>query len=327
MIAPSPRGETVSVIIPCYNAAPFVAEAIRSVLAQDWPHTEIIVIDDASTDGSWEVIERCLPRIQALRLAQNGGAAAARNRGVALSRGGWLMFLDADDRLSPDALRRMMETARREPGALVHCGWRYLVREAEAWIPLSPPRRVPTGDPLFDWLDGGFVPTCALLWPRDVYAATGGWDESLTLNDDGDLAMRALAAGARLIRAEGGEGLYRRHGGERTSMSTDVGGEAKIRSGMRVLEEISYVLYTQDRLDPYRAPIGAAYRELALYAFRAGRSALGRECLAQAGDGAGRGTGARTFGGRMLTRVLGLEGKERIAAALGRRIAGAEVAR
>ena len=242
--------------------------------------------------------------------ARNGGAAHARNRGVTLSRGGWLMFLDADDRLSPDALGRMMETARREPGAMVHCGWRYLVREREAWVPRDPARHAPTGDALRDWLEGGFVPTCSLLWPRAVYAATGGWDEELTLNDDGDLAMRALAAGARLARAEGGEGLYRRHGGERTSMSTDVGGEAKIRSGMRALEKISYVLYTQGRLDAYRAPIGAAYRELALYAFRAGR-----------------GTGARTLGGRVLTRVLGLEGKERIAAALGRRIAGAGAAR
>jgi glycosyltransferase involved in cell wall biosynthesis len=327
MIALSALTETVSVIIPCYNAAPFVGEAIRSVLAQDWPHTEIIVVDDASADGSWEVIERYRPRIQALRLAENGGAAVARNAGAALSRGGWLMFLDADDRLSPDALRCMMETARREPGAMVHCGWRYRVREAESWVPLAPPRRVHTGDVLFDWLDGGFVPTCALLWPRAVYAATGGWDEALTLNDDGDLAMRALASGARLVRAAGGEGLYRRHGSERVSMSTDVGGEAKIRSGMRALEKVSYVLYTQGRLDAYRGPIGAAYRELALYAFRAGRSALGRECLARAGDGAGRGTGARTFGGRMLTRVLGLEGKERIAAALGRRMAGVEVAR
>jgi glycosyltransferase involved in cell wall biosynthesis len=327
MIALSTLAETVSVIIPCYNAAPFVGEAIRSVLAQDWPHTEIIVVDDASTDGSWEAIERYRPRIQALRLAENGGAAAARNRGVALSRGGWLMFLDADDRLSPDALRWMMETARREPGAMVHCGWRYLVRERESWVPRLPPRHVPTGDALRDWLEGGFVPTCSLLWPRAVFAAAGGWDEALTLNDDGDLAMRALASGVRLVRADGGEGLYRRHGAERMSMSTDVGGEAKIRSGMRVLEKVSYVLYTQGRLDAYRAPIGAAYRELALYAFRAGRSALGRECLAHAGDGAGRGTGARTLGGRVLTRVLGLEGKERIAAALGRRITGAEVAR
>ena len=101
------------------------------------------------------------------------------------------MFLDADDRLSPDALRCMMEAAGREPGALVHCGWRYLVRQEGAWVPRLPARRAPTGDALRDWLEGGFVPTCALLWPRAVYAATGGWDEALTLNDT-TLAVASL---------------------------------------------------------------------------------------------------------------------------------------
>jgi glycosyltransferase involved in cell wall biosynthesis len=324
MIAPSALADTVSVIIPCHNAAQFVGEAIESVLAQEWLHTDLIVVDDASTDDSWEVIERYGPCIQALRLAENGGAAHARNRGAALSRGRWLMFLDADDRLSPDALMWLAETAQRSPGAMVHCAWRYLVREDDAWVPRAPARHAPTGDPLRDWLEGGFVPTCSLLWPREIYAATGGWDESLTLNDDGDLAMRALAAGARLVRAAGGEGFYRRHGAERVSMSTDVGGERKLRSGMRALEKISDELDGQDRLDAYREPIGAAYRELALYAFRAGHAGLGRECLARAGGGSGRDTGARTLAGRVLTRVLGLEGKERIAAALGRRIGGAE---
>ena len=327
MIAPSILADTVSVVIPCHDAAPFVGEAIESVLAQEWLHTEVVVVDDASTDESWEVIQRYAPCIQSLRLAENGGAAHARNQGAALSHGRWLLFLDADDRLSPNALMWLAETAQRSPGALVHCGWRYLVREGDEWVPRAPRRHLPTGDSLRDWLEGGFVPTCSLLWPREVFAATGGWDPELTLNDDGDLAMRALAAGARLVRAAGGEGFYRRHGDERASMSTAVADEAKLRSGMRALEKISDVLDGQGRLDAYREPIAAAYRELALYAFRAGHREAGRECLARAGGGAGRGTGARTFAGRVLTRVLGLEGKERIAAALGRRIAGAEEAR
>lgn len=319
MIAPSAT-PVVSVIIPCHNAAPFVGEAIESVLAQEWPYTEVVVVDDASTDGSWAVIQRYGADVTALRLAANGGAARARNRGAAVARGRWLLFLDADDRISPDAVMRLAETARRSPGALVHCAWRYLVRdEAGAWVPRNPVRHQPSGDPLRDWLEGCFVPTCSLLWPREVYLATGGWDEALTLNDDGDLAMRALAAGARLVPAAGGEGFYRRHGAERVSLSADVGSEAKLRSGMRVMEKLSEVLEAQERLDAYREPIGQVYRELALYAFRGGHAELGRECLSRAG-GSGRETGARTLAGRLLTRVLGLEGKERVAAALGRRI-------
>jgi glycosyltransferase involved in cell wall biosynthesis len=309
----------VSIVIPCHNAAPFVGEAIESVLAQQWPHVDLVVVDDASTDGSWAVIQRYAGCIQSLRLAENRGAAHARNRGAALARGRWMLFLDADDVLSRDAVRWLAEAAARAPGALVRCGWRYLVREGDGWMPRDPKPFTPGGDALRDWLAGGFVPTCSLLWPREVFDAAGGWDETLTLNDDGDIAMRALASGVRLVRAEGGEGFYRRHGAERVTMSTGVADPAKIRSGMRALEKISYVLYTQRRLDGYRAEIGAAYRGLALYAFRAGHAALGRACLARAGDD-GRQTGARTLAGRVLTRVLGLEGKERIAAALGRRI-------
>lgn len=319
MIAPAALCDTVSVIIPCHNAAPFVGEAIESVLAQEWLHTDVIVVDDGSTDDSWEVSQRYGPCIQSLRLAENGGAAHARNRGVALSRGRWLLFLDADDRISPDALMWLAETAQRSPGAMVHCGWRYLVREDGAWVPRAPVRHQAGGDPLRDWLEGGFVPTCSLLWPREIYAATGGWDPELTLNDDGDLAMRALAAGARLVRAAGGEGFYRRHGPERTSLSADVTSEPKLRSGMRVMEKLADVLDAQARLEDYREPMAKVYRELALYAFRAGHAELGRECLSHAG-GSSRGTGARTLAGRVLTRVLGLEGKERIAAALGRGI-------
>jgi hypothetical protein len=217
----------------------------------------------------------------------------------------------------------MVDAARRTPGALVHCGWRYLVRGEGGWLPRDPESPARTGDALGDWLRGAFVPTCALLWPRALFHATGGWDESLTLNDDGDLAMRALAAGAPLVRAEGGEGFYRRHGTDRVTVSTGVADQARLRSGMRVLEKLSGVLLAQDRVDAYAAPIAHAYGELALYAFRAGHAALGRECLARAGGGAGRGTGARTHAGRLLTRVLGLQGKERIAAALGRRIRAA----
>ena len=64
MIAPSALADTVSVVIPCYNAAPFVGEAIESVLAQEWLHTDVVVVDDASADESWEVIERYGPCIQ-----------------------------------------------------------------------------------------------------------------------------------------------------------------------------------------------------------------------------------------------------------------------
>jgi glycosyltransferase involved in cell wall biosynthesis len=312
------RDETVSVVIPCWNAAEFVGDAIESALAQSWPGVEVVVVDDASTDGSAEVIAR-FEEIVSLRLGENRGGAYTRNRGAELATGRWLLFLDADDFLSPDALTWLAGTALRSPGALVACGWRELVREGSEWVARGPRRRPrPSAgrDPLRAWLEGDFVPTCSLLWPREVFDATGGWDETLTLNDDGDLALRALAAGTPLVRAAGGEGLYRRHGADRVTVSTDVRSGAKLRSAMRVLDRLSATLAGQGRLDDYRDALAGPYADVAQLAFRAGLTGLGRACLAKAGAGAGRGVPARTLPGRLLTRVLGLEGKERVTAAL-----------
>ncbi|HEX8692867.1 MAG TPA: glycosyltransferase [Longimicrobium sp.] len=311
---------TVSVIVPCYNAAPFVGEAIDSALAQGWPAVEVIVVDDASTDGSWEVIAGYGDRVRAVRLPANRGGAHARNRGADLASGDWLLFLDADDLLEAHALETMVETAERSPGALVACGWRYLTsRDGGGWVPGPAPRppRAAGADPLLAWLRDGWCPPCALLWPRAVWERTGGWDESLTLHDDGDLAMRALAAGVPLARTEGNGAFYRRHGPGRATVS---GGRspAAVRSGLAVLDRVSSTLAAQGRLDRYRAALAVRYADLAQLAFQAGHRELGRECLARAGAGSGRGTPARTLPGRLLILAFGLERKERILAALRR---------
>src|SRR5215210_7479587 len=92
----------VSVIIPCYNQAHFLGEAIESVLAQNHPRFEILVVDDGSTDDTSEVAAR-YPEVRCLR-QENRGLAAARNAGLRSSEGEYVVFLDADDRLLPNAL-------------------------------------------------------------------------------------------------------------------------------------------------------------------------------------------------------------------------------
>jgi len=97
----------ISVIMPCFNVAPYVDAAIRSLLAQDHPAWEAVIIDDGSTDGTAErVAAYGDDRIQLERQA-NGGVSAARNRGLDLARGGAILFLDADDWLAPNALSRL----------------------------------------------------------------------------------------------------------------------------------------------------------------------------------------------------------------------------
>src|ERR1700688_447700 len=95
----------VSIVIPCYNAKRFLAETLESALAQSYPHTEIIVVDDGSTDGTAALIGAYADRVKA-EFGPNRGVSAARNRGTALAAGEFIQYLDADDLLISDAIER-----------------------------------------------------------------------------------------------------------------------------------------------------------------------------------------------------------------------------
>jgi glycosyltransferase involved in cell wall biosynthesis len=110
----------VSVIVPVYNGERFIAEAIDSILAQTYPSYEIIVVDDGSTDRTG-AIALSYPSVQYLHQA-NAGTAAARNRGVEISRGEFLAFLDADDLWMPDKLSLQMAAFEADPALEIVSG-------------------------------------------------------------------------------------------------------------------------------------------------------------------------------------------------------------
>ena len=303
----------VSIVITCYNAADFVADAIDSALAQSYPAVEVVVVDDASTDGSREVVAGYGERVRALRLPVNGGASRTRNRGAGIARGEWLMFLDADDFIAPDTIEGLVEAGRRAPGALVACPWEFRVRQPEGWLSHVPPRPfAPVGDPLAGWLQGAWAPSCALLQPRHVYLSCGGFDETLRRKDDGDLVMRAFAGGAGLALATRGRGFYRRHMGTRPSLSTDDQSGAVLRCHVRVLDKLVARLASQGRLDEYLPLIEVQYGHVASHAFLVGDFAVARDCLARGGRGAAGVVRSATVAGRLLAAALGPERKHRV---------------
>jgi glycosyltransferase involved in cell wall biosynthesis len=314
------RVELVSVVTPCYNAALFVRETIDSVRAQTYPAIEHIVVDDGSTDESWEIIRSQEPPVTGVRLEQNRGGAYARNRGAERARGEFLMFLDADDILAPTTIAALVAAVRDRPGAIAYCPWRRLRSVGAQWVTGPAEMRLPVSkaDHLKGWLTDSWVPTCSVLWRRETYECTGGWDEDLTWGDDGDLMLRALARGAGLVKAQGGEGYYRYHGHTRLSVSSDSGSERKFRSQMHVLEKLQAELERQGRLPPYATAIGLAYHRLVSRAFQQGHRKLARECLRRGESLAGPRAVSRTRAGRLLVRVFGIERKERIAAMLAR---------
>ncbi|MFL5386670.1 MAG: glycosyltransferase [Longimicrobiaceae bacterium] len=316
----APGVDPVSVVIACYNAADFVGHAIDSALSQTYPAVEVVVVDDASTDGSREVVAAFGDRVTALNLLANRGSSHAQNRGAELARGEWLMFLGADDFIAPDTIEGLVEAARRAPGSLAACGWEFLHEQAGGgWIPQVPRRPfAPTGDPLAGWLAGSWAPPCAVLYPRRVFLSVGGFDEALRRNEDGDLVMRAFAGGAGLVLAARGRGFYRRHLDANRALSTDDRSGAGLRSQVRVLDKLVALLDAQGRLDEYLPLIEVQYGHIANHAFQVGDFAVARECMARGGKGVAKVVRSGTLAGRLLTAAVGLERKQRIIRALRR---------
>jgi glycosyltransferase involved in cell wall biosynthesis len=121
------RTPLVSIVMPLYNAAPHVAQAVASVTAQTLPDWELLVVDDGSTDGGdTEVARRAAAddRIVPLRHPRNLGAAAARNTATGQARGRWIAFLDADDAWDPEKLARTVAFAEASGHAFVHHWYR-----------------------------------------------------------------------------------------------------------------------------------------------------------------------------------------------------------
>src|SRR5215217_3734904 len=107
-MAVAPR---VSVIVPAYNAAGYLERALASALAQTMPDLEVIVVDDASSDTTFEVackIAARASRVRVLRNERNSGENASRNRAISTARGEWIALLDADDEWLPERLERML---------------------------------------------------------------------------------------------------------------------------------------------------------------------------------------------------------------------------
>jgi glycosyltransferase involved in cell wall biosynthesis len=183
-----PRPAAVAVVIPCYNQAHFLGEAITSALAQTRPPSEIVVVDDGSTDATAEVAAR--HGVRCLRQA-NRGLPAARNAGLgAAAAGDYVVFLDSDDRLLPGALAAGAAALDARPDAAFAVG-RHRVIDA-AGLPLPPPRPPRLeGDHYTSlvrrcWI----VMPATVMYRRAVLEAAGGFDATFRHAEDYELYLR-----------------------------------------------------------------------------------------------------------------------------------------
>jgi glycosyltransferase involved in cell wall biosynthesis len=177
----------VSVVIPSYNSALHLAEAITSVRAQRRPVDEILVVDDGSKDDSARLAASL--GVTCLSTGRNGGPSRARNVGVRAARGDVIAFLDADDWWDPAHTEAVIGLLDRFPQAGVAFA---RIRRCGSWTGESD-RFIPEGQPLdVFWISlrDNIVPQMAVAARRDVLLAAGGYDESMRFAEDYDLWLR-----------------------------------------------------------------------------------------------------------------------------------------
>lgn len=216
------RPLTISVVVPVYNRAAVVREAIDSVLSQTRRPDEIIVVDDGSTDDTPKVLAEYGDRIRCLH-KPNGGAASARNLGVRHAKGDWIAFLDSDDIWLPSHLADLEAVLNRHPDLVWACSNR--LDQTTAGGELREPcergliERFVNSEGIIEDYYGAVavvlpIGTPGYLIRRDVLLDEGGFDETLAHGEDMDLWWRIAAHHYRIGFAWPASWVYRRYGAD-----------------------------------------------------------------------------------------------------------------
>lgn len=203
--------QLVSVLIPCFNAEHWIAQAIESALAQTWGEKEVIVVDDGSEDNSLEVIKRYGNSIR-WETGPNRGGNPTRNRLLDLARGDWVQYLDADDYLLPDKVARQMEFLSTHATTDVVFG----PVTMEHWTEQETQRElltIPEPHDLWVLLARWYLPqTGALLWRKQAILDVGGWKADQPCCQEHELYLRMLMAGKSFAYCEHSGAIYRQWG-------------------------------------------------------------------------------------------------------------------
>ncbi|MGB3166442.1 MAG: glycosyltransferase family A protein [Alteraurantiacibacter sp.] len=202
----------ISLILPIYNGERFLADALESILAQNFTNFELICVDDCSSDSTPAILRDYAARDSRVRVLTNESnmkLPASLNRGFAAAHGKWLSWTSDDNLLLPDTLATLADAmARHKNVDIVHADYR-IIDEAGTRQKLV--TTGPAQDVVIDNVIG-----CCFLYRREVDAKLGGYDEMLFGVEDYDFWLRAHAAGFTFHRIERELYLYRRHGGSLT---------------------------------------------------------------------------------------------------------------
>lgn len=227
----------ISVIIPAYNAQRTILATIESVQQQTFKDIEIIVINDGSSDRTLEILETINDRRLKVYSYPNGGLPTARNRGIALAKGQYLSFIDADDLWTPDKLEKQLAALQRNPKASVAYSWTAVMLESKNYLGkldfFSGKRVAFTGDVYAKLLVNNFIGNGSnILVKKEAIDLVGNFDPGFKSCEDWDYFLR-LAAKCRFVVVPEHQILYRKTA---TTMSSK--GLVMETEGLKVINKV-----------------------------------------------------------------------------------------
>jgi GT2 family glycosyltransferase len=266
----------VSVIIPAYNSEKYIADAVNSVLAQTYQNLEIIVVDDASKDDTFNVVSNIITdrELHAVKKKENSGAAASRNQGYGMAKGSLIKFLDADDIINPEMIAEQVALVENND-CIISAKWGRFYNDDITTFKPSPEECWQT-IPSVEWICSSWKNSRSMtnpgifLIPKTVIEKAGRWDESLSLLDDIEYFTKTILAAGKVIFSEVSVLYYR--SGVTTSLSSQLS-EKHALSGYRAVSQSVKCLLSYENSERTRLLGANALQEL-MYRFYPGFNSI-----------------------------------------------------
>ncbi len=258
----------ISVIIPCYNVAPYVKRSVASVFAQDHQDLQVIAVDDGSSDDTLKVLRTLQDRFggrMTILERSNQGACAARNAGLALADGTYVQFLDADDVLLPGKIGHQAAIAEREGLAELVIG-SCRILDPEGRTVRTDIQQPGDRDPWMDLMAHRLNITSSILWERNAVLKAGAWSEGLGSSQEYDLMFRMLQRGARVVHdPEVQTEILQRAGGSISQTTLDRNWIRFVELRARIVDHLR-TMHPELDLRPYLQVLFDSIRTLYLHA-------------------------------------------------------------
>jgi len=225
------KGESISVVIPCYNYGQYVGEAIQSVLDQTLPPDEIIVVNDGSTDDSLAKINKYKARVRIID-QKNIGVIATKNKGLKEAAGDWIIFLDADDMMDEKYIEKLYGTARLCLSDVVYSGMEFIGSHSDIF----------ESRPFTEHSikKGNYINNSALM-RRELVLGVGGYKKQMEFGfEDWELYISLAEAGARFRQVDEALLQYRRH----QTTSRDIESWKKLRHAHETVRRLHPGMFT-----------------------------------------------------------------------------------